>query len=112
MLIINNGRLDSKLIFSDHVQMAMLTLAGAVPGLEVAEGIFTWTTYNALAQSTNLRTVPMIMIQVSMINTMKIGVWLVGMVTIYAIISTGIHICMYSTCHTSMSPSCLHLQYL
>ena len=60
--------------------MVMLTLAGALPGLEEVEDLLTSTTYNALAQSTNLQTVPILMIQLSMIITMKIGVSLVGMV--------------------------------
>ena len=60
--------------------MAMLTPAGAVPDLEKVEDPFTSTTYNVLAQSTNLQTVPMIIIQTSMTITMKIGVSLVGMV--------------------------------
>ena len=60
--------------------MVMLTLSGAVPGLEKAADIFTSTTYNALEKSTNLQTVPILMIQLSMIITMKIGVSLVGMV--------------------------------
>ena len=60
--------------------MALLTLAGAVPGLEKAADIFTSTTYNALGQSTNLQTVPILMIQLSMIITMKIGVSLAVMV--------------------------------
>ena len=68
-----------KLIFSDHVQMAMLTPDGAVPSLEKVEDLFTWTAYNVLAQSTNLQTVVMLM-QMSMTTMVKIGVSLVGMV--------------------------------
>ena len=60
--------------------MALLTPAGAVPGSEKVEDLFTSTTYNALEQSTNLQTVPTIIIQTSMTTIMKIGVSLVGMV--------------------------------
>ena len=67
--------------FSDHVQMTLLTLAGAVPGLEEVEDLFISTIYNVMAQSTNLQTVPILIIQ-SMTTTMKIGVSLVGMVNI------------------------------
>ena len=69
-----------KLIFSNHVQMAMLTPAGAVPDLEEVEDLFTSTSYNVLAQNTNLQTVPILIIQMSMTTTIKIGVSLVGMV--------------------------------
>ena len=62
--------------------MVMLILAGAVPGLEEVEDLFTSATCIALALSTNLQTVPILMIQMSMTSMMKIGVSLVGMVNI------------------------------
>ena len=62
--------------------MAMLIVAGVVPGLEQVGDLFTSTTYIVLAQNTNLQTAPTLIIQTSMTITMKIGVSLVGMVNI------------------------------
>lgn len=67
----------------DHVQMAMLIEAGAVPGLEQVEDLLTSTTYIAPGQSTNLQTVLIRMIQMSMTTMVKIGVSLVLMVNIW-----------------------------
>ena len=60
--------------------MAMLIGAGAVPDLEKVEDLFTSTSYSVLAQSINLQTVPILIIQMSVTTTMKIGVSLVVMV--------------------------------
>ena len=70
--------------------MATLTTVGAVAGLEEVGELFTWPNYNVLAQSTNLPTVPMIMIQLSMIMTSKIGVSLVGTVTIAVLLANSL----------------------
>ena len=61
--------------------MAMLIEAGAVPDLEEVEDLFKWPTYNVLAQSTNLQTVPIVIIQISTIM-LKTGVSIVIMVCI------------------------------